>query len=54
MRWVRRTAHRGERSETYMILMLKPEGKRQLEKPRQRGENNIRMDLKEIRWKGVG
>jgi hypothetical protein len=34
-------------------LVGKPEGKRPLNKPRSRWENNIRMDLSEIRWEGV-
>jgi len=46
-------ANMGERTGAYRILVLKPEGKRQLGKPRHRWENNIRMDLEEIRWKGV-
>jgi hypothetical protein len=33
-----------------MILMGKPEGKRPLGRPRRRWMDNIRMDLKEIRW----
>jgi hypothetical protein len=32
----------------YRILAGKPEGKRQLGKPRRRWEDNIRMDLREI------
>jgi hypothetical protein len=43
----------GERRDAYRILVLKLEGKRQLGKPRHRWENNIRINLKEIRWKGV-
>jgi hypothetical protein len=31
----------------------KPEGKRQLGRPRRRWEDNIRMDLREIRWGGM-
>jgi hypothetical protein len=31
----------------------KPEGKRPLERPRRRWENNTRMDLREIGWGGV-
>jgi hypothetical protein len=50
---VRHIAHMRERTDAYRILVLKPEGKRQLEKPWHRCENNIRTDLKEIRWKGV-
>jgi hypothetical protein len=32
------------------VQMGKPEGKRQLERPRRRWENGIRMDLREIGW----
>jgi len=30
-----------------------PEGKRQPGRPRLRWENNIRMDFRDVRWKGV-
>jgi hypothetical protein len=33
--------------------MAKPEGERPLSKPRHRWENNIKMDLREIRWGGM-
>jgi hypothetical protein len=29
---------------------VKPEGKRQLERPRHRWEANIKMDLQEVGW----
>jgi hypothetical protein len=32
---------------TYKILVGKPEGKKSLERPRRRWENNIKMDLRE-------
>jgi hypothetical protein len=32
------------------ILVGKPEGKRTLGKPRQRGVDNIKVDLREIEW----
>jgi hypothetical protein len=35
------------------ILVGKPEGKRQLGKPRRRWEDNSRMVLKEIGWEGA-
>jgi hypothetical protein len=35
------------------ILVGKPEGKRPLGRPRLRWEDNIRMDIGEIRWKDV-
>jgi hypothetical protein len=31
----------------------KPEGKRPLERPRLRWEDNIKMDLREIEWGGM-
>jgi hypothetical protein len=34
----------------YNILVAKPEGKRPLGRPKHRWEDNIRMDLREIRW----
>jgi hypothetical protein len=37
----------------YRILVGKPEGKRSLERPRRRWEDNIKMDLREIEWDGV-
>jgi hypothetical protein len=36
----------GEKSNVYRILVVKPEGKRPLERPRRRWEDNIRMDLR--------
>jgi hypothetical protein len=38
----------------YSVLVGKPEGKRPLERPRRRWEDNIIMDLREIGWEGVG
>jgi hypothetical protein len=37
----------------YKILVGIPEGKRSLGRPRRRWEDNIRMDLMEIRWERV-
>jgi hypothetical protein len=37
----------------YKILVGRPERKRLLGRPRRRWENDIRMDLREIRWKVV-
>jgi hypothetical protein len=34
----------------YKVLVVKPEGKRLLGRPRRRWENGIRMDRKEIDW----
>jgi hypothetical protein len=37
----------------YNIFVGKPEGMRLLGRSRRRWEDNIRMDLREIGWKGV-
>jgi hypothetical protein len=37
----------------YRILVGKPEGKRPLGRPRRRCLDNIKMDLREIRWGGM-
>jgi hypothetical protein len=41
----------GERRGKYRVLVGKPEGKRPLGRPRHRGEDNIKMDLQEVRWR---
>jgi hypothetical protein len=42
------------RDEKYIqYLVGKPEGKRPLGRPKRRWEDNIRIDLSEIRWEGV-
>jgi hypothetical protein len=41
----------GEKRSVYRILVGKPEGKRPL--GRRMWEDNIRMDLREIRWDGM-
>jgi hypothetical protein len=43
----------GEERNLYKVLMGKPEGKRQLGRPRRRWEDVIRMDLREIGWGSV-
>ena len=40
----------GERKGAYRVLMAKPEGRRPLERPRHRWEDNIQMDLREVGW----
>jgi hypothetical protein len=37
----------------YSLLVVKPEEKRPLERPRQRWVDNIKMDLGELGWGGV-
>jgi hypothetical protein len=38
----------GERRGVYIVLVGKPEGRRQLGRPRLRWEDNIKMDLQEV------
>jgi hypothetical protein len=38
----------GERRDVYRFLVGKSEGKRPLERPRSRWEDNIKMDLQEV------
>jgi len=44
----------GGRRGAYRILVGKPEGKRQVGRPRYRREDNITMDLQEVGWWGDG
>jgi hypothetical protein len=47
-RWVVHVACMGEEREVHRVLVGKPEGKRQLGRPRHRWEDNIKMDLQEV------
>jgi hypothetical protein len=38
----------GEGRRVYRVLVVRPEGKRPLGRPRRRWEDNIKMDLREI------
>jgi hypothetical protein len=42
----------GEGRGVYRVLVGRPEGKRPLERPRRRWEDNIKTDLKEIGIEG--
>jgi hypothetical protein len=43
----------GKTKNAYKVLIGKPEGKRPLVRPNRRWEDNMRMDLREVGWKGV-
>jgi hypothetical protein len=48
MRLAGHVAQMGEKRNGYSILVGKPEGKRELGRPKRRWEDNIRIDLREI------
>jgi len=48
MRWMGHLALMGEGRGVYRVLVGKPEGKRPLERPRRRWEDNIKMDHHEV------
>jgi hypothetical protein len=43
----------GERRGAYRVLVGRPRGKRPLEIPRRRWEDNIKIDLQEVCWGGM-
>jgi hypothetical protein len=43
----------GEKRNASRILVVKPEGKRPLGRPRHRWVDNIKISLREIGWRGV-
>jgi hypothetical protein len=56
MRCAGPVARMGERRSVYRVLVGKPEGKRQLGRPRRRWEDNIKIDIQEVaqdrdRWR---
>jgi hypothetical protein len=48
MRWVGHVACMGEGRGVYRVLVVRPECKRPLGRPRHRWENNIKLDLREM------
>jgi hypothetical protein len=52
LRWAGHVARMGERRGAYRALVGKPEGRRQLGRPRRRWENNIKMYLREVGREG--
>ena len=48
MRWTGHVARMEERRSVYRVLVGKLEGKRPLERPRRRWEDNIKMGLQEV------
>jgi len=53
MRWAGHVAGMGKRRGVYRVLVGRSEGKRPLGRPRRRWEDNIKMDLQEVRCEGM-
>jgi hypothetical protein len=53
MRWAGHIARMRKKGGVYRDLVGKPEGKRPLERPRSKWEDNIRMDLQEVGYGGM-
>jgi len=48
IRWTGHVASMGEGRDVHRVLVVKPEGKRPLGRPRRKREENIKMDLQEF------
>ena len=53
MKWADHVARMGNRRGIYRVWMGKPDGKRPLGRPRYRWEDNNKMDLLEVGWRGM-
>jgi len=53
MEWAENVARTDDRKGEFRVLVGKPEGKRPLGRPRRRWEDNIKMDLQEVRYGGM-
>ena len=53
MRCAGHVARMGERRGVYRVLVAKREGKKPLGRPRRKWEDNIKMDLQEVRCGGM-
>jgi hypothetical protein len=53
MRWAGHVAWMGKGRGVYRVLLGKPEGKRPIGRPRHRWEDNIKMDLQEVGYRGM-
>jgi hypothetical protein len=52
-RWEKHVTSTTEMTNANKILVVKSDRKRTLERRRSRWEDNIRLDVREIGWKGV-
>jgi hypothetical protein len=54
MRWAGHVVRMMVKRNAYRIFVGNPEGKRLLGRPRRRGVDSIKMDLREMGWDGMG
>ena len=53
MRWAGHVARMGESRGAYRVLVVKPEGKRPLDRPRRRWLDTVKIYLKKVRCGGM-
>jgi len=53
MRWAGHVAQMGERRGLCRVLVGKREGKGPLGRPRRKWQDNVKMDLQEVLWRGM-
>jgi hypothetical protein len=53
LRWAGHVARLRVMRGTYRVLVGKSEGRRPLQRPRRRWQDNIKMDLREVGWGGI-
>jgi hypothetical protein len=53
MRWTGNVARMRAKKNTYMIFMVKPEGRRPVKRPRRWWVDSIKMDLRGNGWIGM-
>jgi hypothetical protein len=53
MGWMEHVARMGDRRETFEVLVGRPEGRRPFGRPSRRWEDNTKMDLQEVGWRGM-
>jgi hypothetical protein len=53
-KWAGNVARMGEKIGAYRVLVGKPELKRPLGRPRRRREDDIKVGLQEVEWRGHG
>ena len=53
MAWAGHLACRDENRGVYRAVVRKPGGKRPLGRPRRRWQDNIKMDIQDVGWRGM-